>query len=154
MRLTDLVTKETVLLDLRAGTKPELLAELAGRASFLTRLDRMNIFRELLDHETRASSGLGLGVAMPHARFKELNTPVALFAKLSRPIDYHALDKRPVDMLFLLLGPDPATASYLNLLLSASRALRDPATREALREHFAPATIVAALHDNLIPVPH
>src|SRR5476651_707303 len=102
MRLTDLVTKETVLLDPRAGTKPELLAELAGRASFLTCLDRMNIFRELLDHEARTSSGLGLGVAMPHARFKELNTPVMLFAKLSRQIDYHALDKRPVDMLFLL----------------------------------------------------
>ncbi len=151
MRLTDLVTKDTVLTDLRAGTKPELLAELAGRAAFLTHLDRMNIFRELLNHEASGSSGLGLGVAMPHARFKELNTPVALFAKVGRQVDYHALDKRPVDILFLLLGPDPATASYLNLLLSASRALRDPATRDALRVHFDPSTIIGVLHDNLIP---
>jgi hypothetical protein len=63
---------------------------------------------------------------MPHARFKELKTPVALFAMVGRRV---------------------------NLLLSASRALRDPATRNALREHFDPSTIIAALHDNLIPSP-
>jgi PTS system nitrogen regulatory IIA component len=149
MRLSDLVTPQTIIPDVRAHTKPEFLAELAGRAAFLTRLDRMDVFRALLDHEAAASTGLGLGVAMPHARFKRLSAPAALFAKLDRPVDYHALDKRPVDIVFLLLGPEPATSGYLKLLLSASRALRDPATREAIRVHFDAPTIIAALEENI-----
>jgi nitrogen PTS system EIIA component len=150
MRLTDLVTPKSVILDVRAGTKPEVLAELAGRAACLTHLDRMDIFRALLDQEASVSTGLGLGVAMPHARFPALAFPAALFAKLGRPIDFHALDQRPVDILFVLLGPEPATAAYLKLLLSASRALRDPVVRSALREKFDVPSIQAALQDNAI----
>jgi PTS system nitrogen regulatory IIA component len=150
MRLTDLVTPKTIILDIRAGTKPEVLAELAGRAACLTRLDRMDIFRALLDQEASVPTGLGLGVAIPHARFAALTSPAALFAKLGRPIDFHALDQRPVDILFVLLGPDPATAAYLKLLLSASRALRDPVVRDALREKFDVLSILAALQDNAV----
>lgn len=153
MKLTDLITPQTVLRDIRTGTKPEVLAELAGRAAFLTHLDRMTIFRALLDQEATVSSGLGLGVAIPHARFAELTRPAALFARLGRPIEYHALDERPVDILFLLLGPEPATATYLELLLSASRALRDPIIRQALREGFDVAAITAALKCNALPTP-
>jgi len=151
MRLTDLVTPKTVILDVRSGTKPEVLAELAGRAACLTRLDRMDIFRALLDQEASVPTGLGLGVAMPHARFPALTAPVALFAKLGRPIEFHALDQRPVDILFVLFGPEPATAAYLKLLLSASRALRDPVVRDALRKKFDIPSILTALQDNAAP---
>ena len=153
MKFTDLITPQTVLKDIRTGTKPEVLAELAGCAALLTHLDRMTIFRALLDQEAIVSSGLGLGVAMPHARFADLIQPVALFAQLGHPIDFHALDKRPVDILFLLLGPDPATATYLKLLRSASRALRDPVAREALRERFDAAAITSALQCNALSMP-
>ena len=78
MNFSDLVTPQTVILDIRARTKPEVLAEMAGRAALLTHLDRMGIFRALLDREAIGSTGLGLGVAMPHARFKELRAPFAL----------------------------------------------------------------------------
>jgi PTS system nitrogen regulatory IIA component len=151
MRLTELVTPKTVILDVRAGTKPEVLAELAGRAACLTHLDRMDIFRALLVQEASAPTGLGLGVAMPHARFPALTTPLALFAKLDRAIEFHALDQRPVDILFAIFGPDPPTTAYLKLLLSASRILPDPAMRGALREKFDVPTILAALQDNCVP---
>jgi PTS system nitrogen regulatory IIA component len=153
MPLADRITPQTVLEDIRTGTKPEVLAELAGRAAFLTHLDRMTIFRALLDQEAIVSSGLGLGVAMPHARFADLTRPIALFVRLGHPIDFHALDERPVDILFLLLGPDPATSAYLKLLRSASRALRNPVAREALREHFDAATITSALQCDTLPMP-
>ena len=155
MKLSDLVTSQTVILDILAATKPEVLAELAGRAAFfLTRLDRMAIFRALLDREAIGSTGLGLGVAMPCARFKELRVPFALFARLGRPIEFHALDGRPVDMIFLLLGPEPATAAYLKLLISISRALRESIIRERLRDCFDANSIVAALQDNAVSTPH
>ena len=148
MKLQDLVTPQTVIRDVRAGTKPELLAELAGRAAFQTGLDRMAVFRALLDREATGSTGLGLGVAMPHARFRDLHIPVAIFARLSRSIEFHALDGRPVDLIFLLLGPEPATATYLKLLVSAARALRDPDVRQRLRARFDVPSVAAALHDN------
>lgn len=148
MNLKNMITSATVITDIRAGTKPEILAELAGRAAILTGLDRMAIFRALLDREAASSTGLGLGVAMPQARFKDLRTPAALFARLGRPVEFHALDGRPVDLLFLLLGPEPANAAYLQLLVAASRALREPAVRERLRERFDAQSIIAALQDN------
>jgi PTS system nitrogen regulatory IIA component len=153
MNLKDLVTPQTVIRDIRAGTKPELIAELAGRAAFLTGLDRRAIFRALLDREAITSTGLGLGVAMPQARFGELYVPLVLFAQVGRPLDFHALDGRPVDIIFLLLGPDPATATYLKLLVSASRALRAPDTRQRLRAGFDVSSIAAALQDNALSAP-
>lgn len=153
MNLKDLVTPATVITDIRAGTKPEILAELAGRAAILTGLDRKEVFRALLDREAASSTGLGLGVAMPQARFKELRAPVALFARLGRPVDFHALDGRPVDMLFLLLGPEPATGTYLKLLVAASRALREPGVRERLRERFDAQSIADALQDSAMSIP-
>jgi len=154
MKLQDLVTPQTVIRDIRAGTKSELLSELAGRAAFQTGLDHRALFHTLLDREAIGSSGLGLGVAMPHARFGDLHIPLAIFARLGRPIEFHALDGRPVDLIFLLLGPEPATAIYLKLLLSASRALRDPDVRQRLRNHFDVPSIATALQDNALSVPH
>lgn len=148
MKLVDLVTTQSIVRDIRTGTKPEVLAELAGRAAYLTSLDRMVIFRALLEHEAQASSGLGLGVAMLHARFASLIQPVALFARLSHPVEFHALDKRPVDILFLLLGPEPATATYLKLLLAASRTLRNPGIRQSLRENFDVPSVSQALRES------
>ena len=150
MKLTDLVTPKTVIRDIRGHTKPEVLAELAGRAANLTLLDRMTVFRALLDSEASAPTGLGMGVALPHARFKTLVEPFALFAKLGRPIEYHALDNRPVDLLILLLGPEPATAAYLKLLRSAARTLRDPVARDAFRADFEAPFILATLQHNVV----
>ena len=153
MNLKDLVTPQTVIRDVRAGTKPELFAELAGRAAFLTGLDRMGIFRALLDREAIRSTGLGFGAAMPQARFRELDIPLILFTRLGRPMDFHALDGQPVDLLFLLLGPEPATATYLKLLVSASRALKEPGIRERLRASFDVSSIAAALQDGAMSTP-
>jgi PTS system nitrogen regulatory IIA component len=113
----------------------------------------MAIFHALMDREASGSTGLGLGVAMPHARFKELRVPFALFARLGRPIEFHALDGRLVDMIFLLLGPDPATSTYLKLLIATSHALRESVIRERLRDCFDANLIVAALKTGPYPLP-
>src|SRR5665213_1030471 len=107
--LGGLFLRQNVITNLRATSKPQLLAELASLATSSAKIDRLKIFRALLDREAVVSTGLGMGAAMPNARFKGLRTPLAFFVRLARPIDYHALDARPVDLLLLLLGPDPAT---------------------------------------------
>jgi NhaP-type Na+/H+ or K+/H+ antiporter len=132
MRIGDLLTARTVIIDVRAANKPEALAELSGRAEHFVLLDRHIVFRSLLDRESAGSTGLGMGAAMPHARFRALRNPFALFARLGRPIDFHALDDRPVDLVLLLLGPEPPTPSYLDVLVSASQSLRGLAFGMAL----------------------
>jgi PTS system nitrogen regulatory IIA component len=153
MDLKDLITPQTILRNISAGTKPELLAQLAGRAAFQAGLDRRAVFRALLDREAAGSTGLGLGVALPQARLAELHIPMALFARLSRPVDFHALDGRPVDLLILLLGPEPATATYRKLLATAVRALGNPDIRARLRASFDTHVIAAALQDNVFSAP-
>lgn len=118
-----LMSPEMAVVDLRATSKPQLLAELAALAMPLVNIDHAKILRALLDREAVVSTGLGMGVAILSIRFKELYRPFALFARLERPIDYQALDGRPVDLVLLLLGPATASESYLDILVSARRAL-------------------------------
>ncbi len=123
----------TVVRELNVANKQELLEELARRAAPLARLDREALLQALIDREELGSTGIGLGVAIPHARFRTLKKTLALFAHLAHPVDYHAVDRRPVDLVFLLVGPEPAHRRYLDNLVSVARALRDSTVRHALR---------------------
>jgi nitrogen PTS system EIIA component len=123
----------TVVRDLKVANKHELLEDLARRAAPLGHLDREIVLRALLNREALGCTGIGLGVAIPHARFRSLKKTLALFAHLARPIDYRAVDGRPVDLVFLLIGPEPAPRRYLDNLVSVARALRDSTVRHALR---------------------
>jgi PTS system nitrogen regulatory IIA component len=150
MKIANLIKAETVIMDLVATTKPELLAELAGRAAPLVRLDRATIFDALLERESFGSTGLGMGVAMPNARLRALRKPFALFAKLRKPIDFQALDGRPVDLIVLLLGPEPANTAYLDVLTAASRALRNATVRDQLRMCADAPSIAALLSEDAV----
>lgn len=150
MKTSKLITAENIITDLRATNKPEILAEFATRASSLVHLERSVVFNALLDRESFGSTGLGMGVAIPNARFRQLRRPFALFARLKRAIDFHALDRRPVDLILMLLGPEPANAAYLDALTSASRALRNPAVREGLRACADAQSILARLNEDFV----
>ena len=123
----------TVVRDLKVATKHELLEDLARRAAPLARLDREIVLQALLDREELGCTGIGLGVAIPHARFRAAKRTLALFAHLARPIDYRSVDGRPVDLVFLLVGPEPAPRRYLDNLVLVARALHNSTVRHALR---------------------
>jgi PTS system nitrogen regulatory IIA component len=150
MNIGNLLSLQTVVMDARAANKPEVIAELSGRVAPLVALDRIAIFRALLDRESLGSTALGMGAAMPHARFKALRKPVALFTRLGRAIDFHALDGRPVDLILLLLGPEPANTAYLDVLTSASRALREPVIRERLRAAADAQSMLAVFRNVMV----
>ena len=143
-----LMSPQMAVVNLRATSKPQLLVELAAHAMPFVNIDHMKILRALLDREAVASTGLGMGGAMPCIRFKALRNPFALFSCLERPIDYHALDGRPVDLVLLFLGPEPASETYLDILVSASRALRDHNVRDQLRAGGDPQSLFAAFGDD------
>ncbi len=102
MEITDLIAPYRVIIDLQASTKTQLLAELARRAATATGLPQKQIGDALQARETLGSTGVGAGIAIPHAQITELDGFYGLFVRLRRPIDYDAIDGHPVDLMFLL----------------------------------------------------
>ena len=145
MKLIDLLAPENVVVDLRAADKATALAELAQRAGDKVGAPADAIVNALLAREKLGSTGVGGGVAIPHARLAALARPFALFARLRAPIAFDAVDGRPVDLLFLLLLPDAAHGEQMNALACAARALRDPAIAEALRKAKSADAAFAAI---------
>ena len=128
-----LIGPEAVLASLKASGKKALLAELASRAAAVFKLDERRLFDRLLERERLGSTGIGGGIAIPHARMASLTKPVGLFARLAHPIDFDAIDERPVDVVFLLAAPEGAGADHLKALARVSRLLRDRALVDKLR---------------------
>lgn len=133
MRIEDILSVRGVLPALQAAGKKKLLQQLAGHAAQLTGLDERLIFDTLIRRERFGSTGLGMGVAIPHGRFAGLDKVTGLFARLSKPVDYEAPDRQPVDIVFLLLVPEGAGADHLKALARVSRLLRDKELVKKLR---------------------
>jgi nitrogen PTS system EIIA component len=133
MDLGDLIKPEAVVTGLRAQTKRALLSELSQRAGELLKIDQSLITEAVLQREMLSSTGLGRGIAIPHARMKSVRSMFGLFARLEHPIPFDAMDGEPVDLVFLLLAPDGAGADHLRALARVSRLMRDAPTLERLR---------------------
>jgi PTS system nitrogen regulatory IIA component len=120
------------VLVLRPRDKAAALAELAKRAATLLGAASRPIADALVARESLGSTGIGAGIALPHARL-DTPQPFALFARLERPIAWDAIDHAPVDLLFLLLSPDEPADQRLKILSMVTRRLRDRSLAAALR---------------------
>ncbi|MGB1547291.1 MAG: PTS IIA-like nitrogen regulatory protein PtsN [Alphaproteobacteria bacterium] len=145
MEITDLITPEHVILNLRATSKKQALQELSQRAAKVTGLPERAIFDVLLEREKLGTTGVGSGVAIPHGKLEELDRLCGVFAKLEKPINFEAIDERPVDLIFMLLAPKSAGTDHLKALARVSRLLRDEATCEKLRGSDTAEAIYALL---------
>jgi nitrogen PTS system EIIA component len=128
-----LLGPDAVLASVKASGKKALLAELASRAASVLQLDERRLFDRLLERERLGSTGIGSGIAIPHARMAGIERPRGLFARLGHPVDFDSIDERPVDIVFLLVAPEGAGADHLKALARVSRLLRDRSLVEKLR---------------------
>jgi PTS system nitrogen regulatory IIA component len=134
---------DLVLPRLRVGSKKALLEELARIAAPLAQLDRTRLLAALQERERIGCTGIGQGVALPHARFAEIRKPVTVFSRLASPIVFESIDGRRVDLVYLLLGPEIANDEHLKTLARAARLLRDATSRQDLRHAKDEAAIRA-----------
>ena len=134
MKISDFLTAADVKADVATTDKKKLLAELARDAAAKVGIGADRIAAELLKREELGSTGVGGGVAIPHARFQQAKTSFGMLARLKKPIDYDAVDGNPVDIVFLLLLPEGSGGEQqLGALASIARKLRTPAVTAALR---------------------
>jgi PTS system nitrogen regulatory IIA component len=143
--LSDLLRPDHVIARLKAGDKPRLLAELARRAAADAGRSAPELAALLAAREALGSTGVGAGIAVPHARVEGLPAPTGLFARLDRAIDYESIDGQPVDLVFLLLSPTQEAGGHLAALAAVSRRLRDRKIADALRRTDDPARMQALL---------
>jgi nitrogen PTS system EIIA component len=133
MKVADFLAADDVRTDIAAADKQRLLEELARHAGAAVDLPPATVLSELLKREALGSTGVGGGVAIPHARFHRLSKPFATLAQLKKPIDFDAVDGKPVDVVALLILPDAGAGERLGALACIARKLRDPTIMAALR---------------------
>lgn len=138
-----MLTREGIVLRGGASSKRQALHIAAEAAAQMLGRDVQQVFSALMEREALGSTGLGGGVAVPHARLPGLDRVCAVFVRLDQPVAFEALDDRPVDLLFALFASPDAGAEHLRALAAVSRALRGAELRERLRQARTPDAIHA-----------
>jgi len=147
MHLSDFISPDSVLPSLRVKSKKQLLQELSSRAARRTGLPERVIFDVLLQRERLGSTGLGQGIAIPHAKTDQAAQVVAAFGLSRRGVQFDALDGDPVHIVFLLVAPPDAAALHLKALARISRLLKDKFFRQSLRETKTAAEILKLIKE-------
>jgi PTS system nitrogen regulatory IIA component len=145
MQISDILAPQAVFQRVKAPTKKKLITDIAGFAAGLAGLDADKVFEALWQREKLGSTGMGHGIAIPHARLSKLDRIVGLFVHLEDPIDFEAIDSAPVDLVFALLTPADAGADHLKALARISRLMRSVPVCEKLRAASDRSQIYALL---------
>ena len=133
MEVADFLKPDDVIARLRADDKKQVLQYISRHAAKTTGYSEREIFFVLMERERLGTTGVGNGIAMPHAKLPGLERLYALFASLDHPIDFDAIDGRPVDLICVVLAPEKLGRDTLKALARVLRMLRDKASCEKFR---------------------
>ena len=147
MELSEIIGTDAVRAPLKATSKKRLLQDLADMAESVYGLPAPQVYKSLMEREALGPTGVGRGVAIPHARLAGVSRVVGLFVRLEKPVDFEAIDRQPVDLVFALFAPEAAGADHLKALARVSRTLRSEAICAKLRSTFDPSALYAILTD-------
>jgi PTS system nitrogen regulatory IIA component len=139
-RLIDIIAPDGVMLDIPARSQDEVLQAVADRLARSTGLESSRIQEALAAREELGSTGVGYGVALPHAWIPEAARLTAVFARPAQPIDWHAVDAAPVEFVFAVVGPDNAAAG-VSALAAITRVVRRADTLAKLRSASRPENV-------------
>jgi nitrogen PTS system EIIA component len=133
MEIRELIAPKDVIPRLRAAGKKQALQELARRAAAQIGVEAGLVYERMRERERAEPSGIGMGIAVLHAKLPGLDRRYGIFARLERAIPFGAIDDEPVDLVFLLLSPEGTGEDHLRALARISRLLRDRAVCQKLR---------------------
>ena len=145
MDMSMLLNSKAVRFVGSATSKKRLFQSIGEVAQSVYDLDTETVIGALQERETLGPTGVGHGVAVPHARLDGIDKVLGVFFRLEKPLDYGSVDKAPVDLVFALFAPRQAGVEHLKALAFISRTLRNPQTCEKLRANVDPAKIYAIL---------
>ncbi|WP_163652053.1 PTS fructose transporter subunit IIABC [Listeria sp. PSOL-1] len=127
MKITDLLNKDVMIMSLKATNKEEAIDEMIASLSQHQKINDINLFKKaIMTREEESSTGIGEGIAMPHAKTKAVSEPTVVFAKSEAGIDYASLDGEPAYLFFMIAATDGANETHLETLAALSRLLIHP----------------------------
>lgn len=132
--LSSLLNDGVILPCFDATSRKQAIHALCEALSRVTGLSARDIEDAVMERERLGSTGVGEGVAIPHARLSGIEAPIGGFACLTEGVDFEAIDDRPCDLVFMLLAPENSGADHLRALAQVSRVFRQADIREALRK--------------------
>jgi PTS system nitrogen regulatory IIA component len=145
MNFAKLLTPKAVKVLSSTTSKKRLLTELGELAEAAYGLDAPRVVEALLAREALGPTGVGHGVALPHARLDEVTQVTGLFVLLEKPVDFGSVDRQPVDIAFALFAPENAGVEHLKALALVSRTLRDNGICAKLRANPTASTLYTIL---------
>ncbi len=151
MILSKLLTPSAVRVNGHLTSKKRLFQEIGEIAAQAHGLPAAGVVDGLQERETLGPTGVGHGIALPHARLEEAGKIVGVFLRLERPVDYDSVDRQPVDLIFALLAPRESGVDHLKALALVSRTMRDPGVVSKLRANTDPNKLYAILTEARAP---
>ncbi|MGH1579118.1 PTS sugar transporter subunit IIA [Planktotalea sp.] len=145
MEIGDLLKPEALKIVSTVSSKKMLLHAISEFAEQVHGLDAAQTLQALQTREALGPTGVGHGVAIPHARIAGLEGVVSVFVRLDKPIDFGAVDRKPVDLFFGLFAPEEAGVEHLKALALISRTMRDNSICAKLRANDDAETLHAIL---------
>ncbi|WP_374659568.1 PTS sugar transporter subunit IIA [Phenylobacterium sp.] len=145
MQIGDILDRGAIAARASAPNKRQALTAVAEIAARNFGLDAGTILEALSEREAAGSTGVGYGVAVPHARLAGLDRMRGVFVRLDVPVEFESVDEQPVDLIFALFAPPNASSEHLRALARVSRMLRQGDLREHLRQARTPDAIHALL---------
>jgi len=135
MKITEILNIDSIKIDLKVESKRELLDQMIVLAEKSNKiLDREIVKQEVFEREKIMSTGVGKGIALPHAKTNAIKDPVGSLALLNEPVEYSSIDDKPVSIVFLLIGMENHVGNNLRLLSRISRLMNNDSFRGNLQQ--------------------
>ncbi len=151
MELSKLLMPGAVRVLGQVTSKKRLFQELGEVAASAYGLNASVAIDGLQERESLGPTGVGHGIALPHARLEELDRIIGVFLRLEKPLDYDSVDRQPVDLVFALFAPKDSGVDHLKALALVSRTMRDSAVVTKLRANTDPSKLHAILTESRAP---
>ena len=148
MKIQDVLRKDVMLLDLQATSKEAVIDEMITSLVDKGYVTDFEVFKTgILNREAQTTTGLGDGIAMPHAKNAAVKVATVLFAKSNKGVDYASLDGHPTDLFFMIAAPEGANDTHLAALAELSKYLMKPGFADKLRSVSSPEEVIAVFDE-------
>lgn len=148
MKLSKFCDENLVVFNLKAKSKNEIIEEMVDLAAGSNMIkDRDELLKDVLERENLVTTGVGYGVAFPHAKTRSAKGIVIVFGRSDEGIDFDAMDHKPVHLFFLIAAPEDAIGAHLNVMARLSYLMKLAANRDKLMQASSPGEVLLLMDE-------
>lgn len=146
MKLSKFCGEDLISFELKGGSKNEVISELVDLASRSKLVkDGSELLKDILEREKLVTTGVGYGVAFPHAKSKAVKGIVIAFGRSKKGVDFDSMDRKPVHLFFLIAAPEDAIGAHLNVMARLSYLMKSEKNRDKLTKIKSPKELLEVL---------